>query len=408
MSTSECRTLVEFYDSRSMCNIVGPLSFRPERVIYLVGKAFPGTRERDCLKQFVKSHCPETSVMFSVCDTEDSTAVIEKLKKLQKVCGALTVELTGGGEAAAFACGLFIHCRAGSSSSVVRYGFADGKYSFLTKDGKKSDEYFYPEIRLDVKELFAAAGGEVTGFARTKPEDFTPELCSVIMKVWKIFVRHCDEWSRFASYLQYGVRKYGDENSLTVTLPDEIEINAHEKRSCPPGILTELNRCGAIYGYHKSDDTHEFTFRNEHIRYFLMDAGMWLELYCRLTAMKTADGTYYDDFAQSVLVRWGNGDRKAKTAETTNEIDCVVTRGIRSVFISCKLSEPQVSALNEIKTLTERFGGMCSHAMLVTMAKLSESSHIVARARELGITLVGRETLVSGKLGSVIRNTIEK
>ena len=86
-----------------------------------------------------------------------------------------------------------------------------------------------------------------------------------------------------------------------------------------------------------------------------------------------------------------------------NELDVTLVRGYRMIFISCKMGTPTVAAVNEIRTLTEKFGGRYAKAVLVTMADMAKQAPVTyRRAMESGVTVIDRRTLMSGKLGEAL------
>lgn len=389
MDAFDIPTLIEFYDASPVCNLLASSAFSAGRVIFLCG-AIPDEFIRAETAKFIKKRSPGTSVYFHACDMDSPDAILRLLRRFYAVCGALTIELTGGGESAAFAAGVYVtEKRSTGSDSVISYDFGLGRFAMTAGRVKLPPER---EIRFTVRELFAVSGGIVEGYGRIPPERFDDGLCADIMSVWEVFSRRSSKWSEFAAYLQYVTNTLQktrtddsgqNRDSLSITAPQTVRLGGEVRRGNLK-ILRSLYRAGILTDFSYSDGVVSFRYKNDLMRRFLCDAGIWLELYCYVMAKK-AD--CFDDFAQSVLVRWNRSEDGA--AETTNELDFVATRGIRSLFVSCKLGAPQTSALNEIRTLTDRFAGGMGRAALVTMSDLSDSPFTAARARELGITLIG-------------------
>ena len=70
--------------------------------------------------------------------------------------------------------------------------------------------------------------------------------------------------------------------------------------------------------------------------------GIWLELYTYLTAKKSGA---FDDVQISVVVDW---DGKPEANNLLNEIDVTATRGLRPLFVSCKIGTLNPAHINEI------------------------------------------------------------
>ena len=130
------------------------------------------------------------------------------------------------------------------------------------------------------------------------------------------------------------------------------------------------------------------------MRSCLCDTGICLELYVYAAAITAG---IYDDVQISVVIDW-DGDLDARI-NTINEIDVMLTRGVVPVFISCKSGTPNVTALNEIKTLAKQFGGTYARPVLVTMADIrSGDRYLMQRAQDMGIDIIDRDDLLCDRL----------
>ena len=111
------------------------------------------------------------------------------------------------------------------------------------------------------------------------------------------------------------------------------------------------------------------------------------EIYTYMLMREIADESpgYYDDINRSVSIDWDGTvyDRSLGVSDTKNEIDVMATRDLVPIFISCKNGDVDKSALYELDTVAERFGGKYAKKELVTAGFLDK--HHQKRAEEMDI-----------------------
>ena len=160
-------------------------------------------------------------------------------------------------------------------------------------------------------------------------------------------------------------------------------------------IMNTLEAAGILEILEDADGLISFRYKNQQIKKCLNDAGIWLELYTYLTAIELG---IFSDAQLSLMIDW-NGIIDEPN-NVNNELDVTLVRGYRLIFISCKMGTPTVAAVNEIKTLTEKFGGRYAKAVLVTMSDMAKLTPVTyRRALESGVTVIDRRILNSGRLG---------
>ena len=163
-------------------------------------------------------------------------------------------------------------------------------------------------------------------------------------------------------------------------------------------LMTRLAEFGLLQDVHASGGRVQFRFESPIVRQCLNDIGVWLEMYVYKQAVESG---LFDDVQISVVVDW-DGDIN-ESINTINEIDLILTRGVSSLFVSCKSGVPSTMALNEINTLTEWFGGMFSKGVIVTMCELSTVSPATyRRAIDMGLCVIQKEDMEAGKIGELL------
>lgn len=133
-----------------------------------------------------------------------------------------------------------------------------------------------------------------------------------------------------------------------------------------------------------------FRFRDANVRSWLRDMGSVLELY---TYKACVDSGIFSDVISSAVVRW---DDVQGHGSVSNEVDVMATRGVISLFISCKTCDINTEALNELAILRDRFGGKGAKAAIVSAERCNAAAR--HRAAQLGIAVIDLEELRSGQL----------
>lgn len=94
----------------------------------------------------------------------------------------------------------------------------------------------------------------------------------------------------------------------------------------------------------------------------------------------------FDDVKLGVSFQWENQNVTGK--DTTNEIDVICTKGMKSFFISCKQTfDLNNDYLTEIRYETDRFG-LEGVPILVTTAQEKDNPYQYARAKRMGIHII--------------------
>ena len=107
-----------------------------------------------------------------------------------------------------------------------------------------------------------------------------------------------------------------------------------------------------------------------------------------------------------VCIDW---DGETKGADTENEIDVMMMRGMIPVFVSCKNGFVETDELYKLATVAERFGGKYAKKALVASSLDLGSSFgkiLKQRADEMGIMILASEitNMTSGEICKRMRS----
>lgn len=382
-------TIIEVYDKEPLLNVLAPSVIKPARVIYIGARPITGKRLKKKLVRYFALRSPETYAYFypvNIYDCEDVQRVLSDV--LERYPDAV-VDITGGASTLAFAVGIFC-----SAHNVPVFAYHHKTNSFCNVyhceelDGVPCDPQF------TVEEVLAMAGGMFLRHGHVATKDIDAQFLHDIGAVFSLCYHEQGRWNRFVQYLQ--AITGGSERSLSVAAPLAVMNNAGKRQYCDVELLEQLEASGLVYSLSVDESGVSFRFRNHVVRQCLNDAGIWLELYVYKAAVECG---CFDDVQISVVVDW-NGVAN-EPINTINEIDVVLTRGITPVFISCKYGVPSTTALNEIKMLTDLFGGGYAKGVLVTLSDLTEISPATyQRAEDMNIDIIQDEDFERGNVAA--------
>lgn len=140
---------------------------------------------------------------------------------------------------------------------------------------------------------------------------------------------------------------------------------------------------------------NKLTFKTNKLRELVMVSGAFLEnyLYIKLNASKK-----FDDVKMSAVIDFSDDKYKQPVR---CEIDCLIIKNNKTLFVSCKSSKADTEALNEIYVHNSMFGNALSQPVLCLAEEMNiKYPSIYAKAEELGIYIVDKSSFRRGIVSS--------
>lgn len=380
------KTLVELYVNEQFDDLAAFLTFRPETVLFLTPGAVPPRSAREGILRFVKSVDPSAKIGFIEAGNRSPDAILKRLGETVDEYPDCAVELTGGNTTLLLAASRFLQ-----KKKVKAFYFDSLRNGFRSVRGMGEEIGKARLPSIDIDTLIRMGGGAVTGTTHTTAPYL--ENAEVVRAILDVYSEYADRWNGFSEYLQFAVRTCYDASTQRFLAPSAIMSRGNlflANRS----ILKKLENCGAVSDLETEAETVGFRFKNSYIKEILTTVGMCLELYIYVAALESG---VFDSVAMSVVFDW-DGVINGRMNDTTNELDVLMTKGLSSLFVSCKSSRPDTRDLYEISYLAKRFGGRNARAVLATAADLSGDSWAnYMRARDMGVTVIERADIEMGR-----------
>lgn len=391
---AQVRVLIEFLDQDPINNVLGACIFQPETVVYLCDHRDARFLKESAIYRLFKQRKIKTQPRFYYFDASDPMGVRRVLGAVLNDYPGCVLDFTGGRDLV-----LLVAGAAFAELQLPAYYIDVSRRRFINLRGCEALAERFEMPSLSADDVFAMTGAAVHGHGHFNSEssiDFAFEEDA--LACFEIVLKNPRAWGEFVAFLQ-GLCSGTPAGQLTVA-GSRRQKNGRGGKNANPMLLQRLREAGLITHYTLERHSLELTFKSPLHRRCLLIEGVWLELYCYVTARRSGA---FNDVRTSIVVDWAGEKSGSNTAK--NEVDVLLVAGVIPVFISCKMSLPQALALSEIKLLSEKFGGRRSRAVVLTAGQLSgEHLALQARAKDLNIHLLDGRVLRVGTLAEALKD----
>ena len=379
-NASTRRTLVEFYDSEYMENIVSLLydDYSDVVYIYFLHANEPTARDRNALSEFIKNNFGFTP-KFLALEKHTIDYALQEFQRLSASGGYYDFDITGGSSVFIAAAGALAVKDGGERVSLHEHDpFTGKRTSSYPKDAPtmKRDQ----GQRLTVDHILSLRGIEM--LHPDKPVRYSLSRGSLrdeTLRLWNAIRMELRAWNVFSVL---PTRSSAKRSGLFVD--KRMSEQAHSTCS---GLLKELSEHGIISELREKVNGNKINISYrlnvpEPARFLYNKGGNILEMLTYVTAVESG---YFYDCCTGISLDWDSENRDAKIGPY-NEIDTVLTHGHIPYFISCKNSDVKNEFLYEIMTMARHYGGKYAVPGLLCTARCNV--HLHARAKEMGVILL--------------------
>ena len=371
-------TVVEVFDTVNLQNnIMAALTFCANRVVFLYESGQEENMDGVCA--FLKDKRPKLDIDKVILDVRSAKHIVQKLfEEIHLTGNTVLVDINGGssiiGNYARECCRKYQYpCVAMDAAVGTVIGIEhatewEGDYSF--------EKLTFQDILLLQGRVY---NRNMHMLADEKYFDRILDICEYAFE-------HQPEFKLFYSFVH---NKSGGELSE----PDlKIVLNKAKDKGLSHKI-TEIFQLFVKHGFIEQlvygEEQVSFTCAAPFVKEMLAVQGSWLEMYMYILAKRSG---LFSEVYQSVMIGWDLQKRPKFNVE--NEIDIVLMRQGRPIFMSCKMTNPKPDALNEIFALANSFGGYGAVAALATTSDVKKrATTLWNRAQEMNVVLVDYHTL---------------
>lgn len=385
---SEVRVLVELLDSEPVKNVLALSIFRPEVVVYLCDERDTSFFKESTVYRFLRRRNLHTRPRFYYFNASDPGEVKQVLWAVLRDWPGCVFDFSGGRDLVMLVAGTF-------AAELDLPGFyidlPEGRFVDIRGCAHLARQFEMP--RFSAGDLFAMTGAAIHGYSHLSPEEITPDFERDIVAVFRMVQKNPKAWGEFVAYLQACCA--GTPPGQLAVAGAKTMVGERHPLRYNPVILQHLFDAGLLTEYGVAGPSVQLAFKSALVRRCLLNNGIWLELFCYVTAKNTH---WFDEVQTGVVIDWDGAE-----GSTKNEVDVLLIKGVTALFISCKMSLPSPLALSEIKLLSMKFGGRFSRTVLLTAAKLTgDNKPLRTRAEDLGIRLLDRTVLTGNRLAECL------
>ena len=258
---------------------------------------------------------------------------------------------------------------------IIAIDIEQGK-QFKWKMGKvEKEELVIPN--LTIEQLMALRGGKLL---KSKQPFHTPKQIAAIKKLANFALTNPEEWLKVTQF--FASARTSNLHSET---GKELENNG-KRYSYPKSIISLLTDADLLHIDEESSDHISYTFSSPEAQLLCRTKGHILELYLYLLAIKSE---YFDECMIGAEIDWNGIFPEVDNVQ--NEIDVVLRKGQSIIFISCKMTDLSVEAINELEVYANHFAGETCLKLIVCSGKINPVYN--HRCQEYGVLVIKQDQI---------------
>ena len=368
------RLLTVYNDANPLNNVIVALSIKAEKVIFLSHDDIPKKKSDSIRKVLNKYLNANISFVRLLNDREQIEQIIENNDDLiVDIGGARYLSL------------LVFEIATEKGNQVVYY---DNRENCI-KDYRAHSVLMEKAFSLQIEDVINLGGGNIVKCMHKAAEgkgsrETIIRLVESNLKDYAGFVRYITKLNSIANespYLGNNTYKVSEENR------NYLITNA----------MYQTKEDLFIF-----DKNSNLRFKNGKLREMVSVSGSFLENYLYI---KLTESGKFDDVMMSVVIDFSNGNYKYPIC---CEIDALIIKDNRLLFVSCKSSKASADDLNEIYVHNRYFGNILSLPVLCVLEEMDlKNPGIYAKGEELGVYLVDRSSFTENDISEVFASILD-
>ena len=258
---------------------------------------------------------------------------------------------------------------------IIAIDIEQGK-QFKWKMGKvEKEELVIPG--LTIEQLMALRGGKLI---KSKQPKYSPKQMITIKKLANYAILNPEQWYQITQF--FALAKTVDFHAETVKV---LESNG-KRYSYPESMIPLLTEANLIHIDAESSEHISYTFSSSEAQLLCRTKGHILELYLYLLAIESE---YFDECMIGAEIDWNGIFPEVDNVQ--NEIDVVLRKGQSIIFISCKMTDLSVEAINELEVYANHFAGETCLKLIVCSGKINPVYN--HRCQEYGVLVIKQDQI---------------
>ena len=230
---------------------------------------------------------------------------------------------------------------------------------------------------LTIQQLIALRGGKLL---KSKQPFHTPKQITAIKKLANSALSNPEKWLKVTQF--FALAKTSNLHSET----GKVLENNGKRYSYPKSIISLLTDADLLHIEEETSNHVSYTFSTPEAQLLCRSKGHILELYLYLLAIESE---YFDECMIGAEIDWNGIFPEVDNVQ--NEIDVVLRKGQSIIFISCKLTDLSVEAINELEVYANHFAGETCLKLIVCSGKINPVYN--HRCQEYGVLVIKQDQI---------------
>ena len=270
--------------------------------------------------------------------------------------------------------------------SLYQYGL-DRQLPIVAMDVERGKQYKWVAGQLEkedldiptlsIQQLIALRGGKML---KSKRPIHSVEQIAAIKKLASSAISNPTHWYQVTQF--FSLAKTNDLHAET----EKILENNGKYYHYPESLIPLLVEAGMLCIESEDKKRVAYSFPSQEAQVFCRNKGHILEVYLYLLALESQ---LFDECMIGGEIDWNGIFPEADNVQ--NEIDVILRKGRSITFISCKMTDLSVEAINELEVYANHFAGESCLKLIVCTGKINPV--YANRCQEYGVLVIRSEQI---------------
>ena len=230
---------------------------------------------------------------------------------------------------------------------------------------------------LSIQQLIALRGGKML---KSKRPIHSAQQIAAIKKLASSAIANPAHWYQVTQF--FSLAKTNDLHAET----EKILENNGRYYHYPESLIPLLVEAGMLCIESEDKKRVAYSFPSQEAQVFCRNKGHILEVYLYLLALESQ---LFDECMIGGEIDWNGIFPEADNVQ--NEIDVILRKGRSITFISCKMTDLSVEAINELEVYANHFAGESCLKLIVCTGKINPA--YANRCQEYGVLVIRSEQI---------------
>lgn len=270
--------------------------------------------------------------------------------------------------------------------SLYQYGL-DRQLPIVAMDVERGKQYKWVAGQLEkedldiptlsIQQLIALRGGKML---KSKRPIHSAQQIAAIKKLASSAIANPSHWYQVTQF--FSLAKTNDLHAET----KKILENNGKYYHYPESLIPLLMEAGMLCMESEDKKRVAYSFPSQEAQVFCRNKGHILEVYLYLLALESQ---LFDECMIGGEIDWNGIFPEADNVQ--NEIDVILRKGRSITFISCKMTDLSVEAINELEVYANHFAGESCLKLIVCTGKINPA--YANRCQEYGVLVIRSEQI---------------